>query len=280
MERNHPLVSIGIPTYNRPDGLRRTLECVTSQTYDNLEIIVSNNASPEPKTEQVVKAVLQYDNRIKYFRQPVNTGANLNFKFVLDHAKGKYFIWFADDDACDATFISELVSCLELDSNIALAMCDVHVIEPTASKTSCVCLSSIRFSKITKNWEATRKLFFSYPTSNIFFCIYGLYRTEILKRCQINFISKWKEITFASEVPLLAQIATQGKIISVPKTLKTYISHSESIYVKERAQLNWFDRMVRHNALRITLTWIAVQSDLKTRDKLILGFWPWISCLQ
>ncbi|MBU4370171.1 glycosyltransferase [Patescibacteria group bacterium] len=43
---NQQLVSVGIPTYNRPESLRRTLECITSQTYKNLEIIISDNCSP------------------------------------------------------------------------------------------------------------------------------------------------------------------------------------------------------------------------------------------
>jgi hypothetical protein len=132
---------------------------------------------------------------------------------------------------------------------------------------------------IARHWEVARKQFFAYPTSNIFFCIYGLYRTEILKRCKIHFVSKWKGINFASEVPVLAQIASLGKIVSIPETLKTYISHSESIYAKERGRLNWFDRMVRHIEIRVLLTRIAIQSSLKLRDKMVLGFWPWVSCL-
>jgi glycosyltransferase domain-containing protein len=279
LQQTQPLVSVGIPTYNRPEGLRRTLQCITAQTYANLEIIVSDNASPGHETEQVVNSISQYDGRIQYVRHPVNRGAYLNFKFVLDHAKGKYFMWFADDDSCDAAFISELVACLELNSDIALAMCDVQLIEDATSKASDVRLSSIRLDAVLRHWEVARKQFFAYPTSNIFFCIYGLYRTEILKRCKINFASKWKGITFASEVPILAQIASQGKIVSIPETLKTYISHNGSMYVKERGQLNCFDRMVRHIELRMVLTRVAIQSGLKLRDKMVLGFWPWVSCL-
>jgi glycosyltransferase domain-containing protein len=280
LQQTQPLVSVGIPTCNRPEGLGRTLQCINGQTYANLEIIVSNNASQGGETDQVVKAMTQYDDRIKYFRQPVNIGANQNFKFVLNHAKGKYFIWFADDDFCDATFISELVSCLELNADIALAMCDVRMIEDATSKISDVRLSSIRSATISRQWEVARKQFFAYPTSNIFYCIYGLYRTEVLKRCKINFVSKWKGITFASEVPILAQIASHGKIVSLPRTLKTYISHNGSMYVKERGQLNCFDRMVRHIEIRVALTRIAIQSSLKLRDRMVLGFWPWVSCLH
>lgn len=50
MENEHnPLVSIGIPTYNRPQRLRKTLAGITCQTYSNLEIIVSNNCSSNDK---------------------------------------------------------------------------------------------------------------------------------------------------------------------------------------------------------------------------------------
>ena len=54
LQQTQPLVSIGIPTYDRPEGLRRTLAVRNGQTYANLEIIVSDNASPGDETEQVV----------------------------------------------------------------------------------------------------------------------------------------------------------------------------------------------------------------------------------
>jgi glycosyltransferase involved in cell wall biosynthesis len=272
-----PLVSIGIPTYARPDGLRRTLECITGQTYENLEILVSDNASPGDKTPQVVKAFSQHDVRINYVRHPVNIGAYRNFKFVLDNAMGKYFMWFADDDACDKEFIAELVACFQRDPTVALAMSDVRIIEDTTNKVSEVRLSSIRIEHALRNWKTVGRLFFAYPTTNIFFCIYGLYRTDILKRCKFNYASKWKGITFASEVPILAQIASHGKIVSVPKILKTYVSHPGSMYVKERKTLNRFDRMVRHIEIRLTLTCIAMQSRLKLREKIPLAIQPWVS---
>src|SRR6185369_14932342 len=49
-----PLVSVGVPTYSRPEGLRRALRALTEQTYENLEIIVSDNASPGTETSDVV----------------------------------------------------------------------------------------------------------------------------------------------------------------------------------------------------------------------------------
>src|ERR1700722_11490914 len=88
-----PLVSVGIPTYNRADGLRRTLRDICRQTYSNLEIIVSDNASPGEETEAVIREFADTDPRIKYYRQSSNKGAIANFRFVLANSTGEYFMW-------------------------------------------------------------------------------------------------------------------------------------------------------------------------------------------
>jgi glycosyltransferase involved in cell wall biosynthesis len=107
---NQPLVSVGIPTYNRPEGLRRTLECITGQTYKNLEIIVSDNCSQGEETENIVKEFMSKDSRIQYFYQEKNGGPLFNFNFVLQKATGKYFMWAADDDEWELFFIESCIN--------------------------------------------------------------------------------------------------------------------------------------------------------------------------
>jgi len=99
------LVSVGIPTYNRPGGLRKTLESITRQTYKNLEIIVSDNCSTDPNVTKIVSEFTRYDQRIKYFRHSKNKGALNNFQFVLREATGEYFMWATDDDWLENHFI-------------------------------------------------------------------------------------------------------------------------------------------------------------------------------
>jgi glycosyltransferase involved in cell wall biosynthesis len=94
-----PLVSIGIPTYNRPHGLRKALECITAQTYKNIEIIISDNGSPTNEVEQIVEEFKKKDNRIQFYKQAKNMGPFFNFRFVLDKASADYFMWAADDDS-------------------------------------------------------------------------------------------------------------------------------------------------------------------------------------
>jgi glycosyltransferase involved in cell wall biosynthesis len=98
MANHPPLVTIGIPTYNRPMGLRRILQEITHQTYRNLEIIVSDNHSSGDETERIAREFMQADQRIRYFRQPENIGSFNNYMFLFNQSKGAYFAWVCDDD--------------------------------------------------------------------------------------------------------------------------------------------------------------------------------------
>lgn len=266
-----PLVSIGIPTYNRPENLRRTLECATSQTYKNLQIIVSDNASPSDGSEQTVREFMDKDSRISYFKQSKNIGAMLNFQFVLDKAEGKYFSWFADDDLCDKNFVSELVLCMEGDPSIVLAMSDVQIIAEDDSLIKLETLSSIRQNSVwgNDNCGGVRELFFKYPTSNIFFCIYGLYRTKIAKACPLH-IRSYRNYLFSSEVPFLAKIAVKGKIVSIPRPLKLYRTHAGSWYIQERVGVTRLGRLIRDTEIRLNLLYSALSNELKYKAKINL----------
>jgi glycosyltransferase involved in cell wall biosynthesis len=100
-----PLVSVGIPTYERPEGLRNTLRYITQQTYPNLEIIISDNCSSSDETRAVAEQFMSDYPYIKYFRQERNIGVMANFQFVLERASGEYYMWAADDDEWENDFI-------------------------------------------------------------------------------------------------------------------------------------------------------------------------------
>lgn len=111
MSENNTLVTIGIPTYNRAGGyLRNVIERSLGQTYQNLEIIVSDNCSSD-ETPEVVKSF--DDSRLNYYRHEKNIGAINNFNFCLNQAGGEYFLLFHDDDQIDWDFIEVCMSSLK-----------------------------------------------------------------------------------------------------------------------------------------------------------------------
>ena len=101
-----PLVSIGVPTYNRASSLRRAVESVLAQDYRNIELVISDNASTD-ETQALCLEASRRDSRIKYLRQQSNQGPIVNFHEVLRQASGEFFMWLADDDWLDSSYISE-----------------------------------------------------------------------------------------------------------------------------------------------------------------------------
>ena len=84
--RDRPLVTIGIPTYNRADKtLRRALESALAQDYPYLQVIVADNCS-EDDTERVVRDV--GGDRVDYLRHPTNIGAEPNYNSLVARADG------------------------------------------------------------------------------------------------------------------------------------------------------------------------------------------------
>jgi glycosyltransferase involved in cell wall biosynthesis len=120
------LVSIGLPTYNRPENLEKALKHIINQTYKNLEIIVSDNASPNSKVEEIIEKYSLIDSRVKYYKQQNNIGVLANAEFVLQQSIGEYFTWFSDDDWRSREFIESMVTLLENNKNLNMAFCDYH----------------------------------------------------------------------------------------------------------------------------------------------------------
>ena len=118
MQDNLPLVSIGLPIFNRPEGLLRTLECLVNQTYQNFEIIIADNCSPNPDVERISREYLEKDNRISYYRHDTNKGWGFNTNFVIEKANGDYFMRATDDDWWDVTFIEKVMK-LMVENNSA-----------------------------------------------------------------------------------------------------------------------------------------------------------------
>lgn len=110
---SEPLVTIGLPTYNRPVGLQKCLKTILQQTYSNLEIIISDNCSTDKAVQQVIQEYAAKDDRIKHFRQTENLGLEENFNFIFAKASANYFIWMSDDDYFDDNYVAECVQFLQ-----------------------------------------------------------------------------------------------------------------------------------------------------------------------
>lgn len=90
-----PMVSAIVPTYNRAHIIRRTIDSTIGQSYQNLEIIIVDDASRD-NTEEVVKAI--GDTRIRYVRHQTNQGASIARNTGVETARGEYVAFLDSDD--------------------------------------------------------------------------------------------------------------------------------------------------------------------------------------
>jgi glycosyltransferase involved in cell wall biosynthesis len=124
LKNQEPLVSVIIPTYNRPAYLKKAIESAARQTYQNIEIIVSDNCTPE--NPQAIIESFQ-DSRIQFWRNETNIGMLANAMNAFKKARGKYVACLHDDDMWNEEFLEKLVPHLESNPDLALAFCDHYV---------------------------------------------------------------------------------------------------------------------------------------------------------
>ena len=231
-----PLVSVGVPVFNAQRHLTAALDALMTQTYDNLEIIISDNNSSDD-TAELCRHYAELDSRIKYIRQDENIGILANFQFVLNEADGKYFMWFAGDDECESSYIEELVGFMEQNVEYVTAGTDVKVVDDAGKLLRIEELSSVRKCRCHSEWPSVQKEFFRFYIDNRYLLIYGIHRTTYIKKCSLNFQGRLKYLT-SLEIPFLAQMSSFGKMASICRTLKIYRSHERSSHQMEVEKSN------------------------------------------
>jgi len=114
---NKPLLSICIPTYNRAHYLKECLDSIVSrfgdpEVYQSVEIVVSDNASPD-NTRELVEEYRQKFSNIKYFRNDKNIGFDLNVANVVERASGEYCWYMGDDDVIGGNSLKFIIDFLK-----------------------------------------------------------------------------------------------------------------------------------------------------------------------
>lgn len=110
LSAGEPLVSVIVPTYNRPDMLAETIKSILNQTFRDFEIIVVNDAGPD--VGKIVYGLNQCGN-ITYVRHSVNRGLAASRNTGIKLSRGKYITYLDDDDIYYPDHIETLAAYLE-----------------------------------------------------------------------------------------------------------------------------------------------------------------------
>lgn len=234
MKSNENLVSICILTYNRPQGLQRTLECITGQTYQNLEILIGDNCSTTLKTRKIAEKYLKVDNRVKYFCHNKNLGAVNNFKYLLNQVSGEYLMFASDDDEWYPEYIEKCLSQMISDSSIycssskAIIVSDVILKNDARSKNISVNPKGFEISPYWQDDEdycnyglSPLKRVKKYILScGVNIPTFGIYRTKTFKEHYFN--PSHNPYKFGVDRFFVARVNLHGSIYQVPEYLFVY----------------------------------------------------------
>ncbi len=209
---SQPLVSVGVPTYNRPKGLRRTLECITKQTYKNLEIIISDNCSTDSDVQRIIIEYKANDNRIKYYQQTENNGVLFNFSFVLKKATGEYFMWAADDDEWDKTFIEKCLNGFKISEKIVLVAsgCDCYNSETGEFIYQYDILDTLGLTPLESFKKYAKNIYTN--ELRVAALIHGLFKKSVIDHIRF-------ENLMGSDFIIVSEVAIQGEIYSIKENL-------------------------------------------------------------
>jgi GT2 family glycosyltransferase len=118
------VITTVLPTYQRPDLLRRAVASVVEQSFASWRLCVCDNGS-DSETEEFMRGLTQQDARVEYHRHRTNIGAVRNFKFGLDRVSTPFFSFLSDDDLLLPGFYETGLALLEKDHEAGFVATEV-----------------------------------------------------------------------------------------------------------------------------------------------------------
>tara|TARA_Y200000002_G_scaffold193235_1_gene159582 strand:+ start:15577 stop:16821 length:1245 start_codon:yes stop_codon:yes gene_type:complete len=171
-----PLVSILIPTRDRPKELRMALISALNQSYKNIEIIVHDN-SVKNDIKKIIEDLLE-DGRVNYFKTKTDLSMKENWNQGFSHCKGDYFVRLDDDNVYKPNFIKDALDQID-QRNLSMMVfsciyTDLHNTEYLLHK------------KDSNLYELTKELYFFIEFNAFTDSNYAIYSMDTLKHILLD----------------------------------------------------------------------------------------------
>ncbi|NJN61437.1 MAG: glycosyltransferase [Coleofasciculaceae cyanobacterium RL_1_1] len=230
LKKNIELVTIAIPTYNRIDSLKKSVQSALNQDYDHIEIVISDNASSD-ETYEFCRELELTDSRIRYIRNAENVGGVRNFELSLAASQGDFFMWLGDDDWLDSNYVSSCLTLLNSNPDCILTYGQAQYISQSTGK---LLYKGRNFS--LEEESSTQRVLSYYQAVSDNGIFYGLMRREYIS--QLRFQS-----VMGGDWLLIASMAFWGKLslilkhqsIDCTKTSKDLTILKKHIVMAQRA---------------------------------------------
>lgn len=214
-----PLVSVLMPVRNGEKFLGRAIDSVISQSYWNLEVIISNNHSTD-STQQIIDEFKKCDSRITTTGPPEILPVWSHLHWLAQKAKGRYLCFAAHDDLRDLDFVESLLISLINHPAGILAFGDLVLVSEKGERAQRL----IKFETVGLNrFFRVRKV----SMAEVFY-FYGIWRTEAYLRIPLLCSNSVEALMFG---------AALGEYIYVPGSAYYYFDQGRSGEENEKHHL-------------------------------------------
>jgi glycosyltransferase involved in cell wall biosynthesis len=209
-----PRLSIGLGVYNGENYLAESLDTLLGQSYEDFELIISDNASTDG-TADICHQYRNQDSRIRYFRQQRNIGLAPNHNFVFEQARGELFKWASHDDLYARDLLQRCVDALDENPHVVLAHSWTAIVDGSGAVAE-----KLEYPLTTVSLRAPER-FHSMLFANGGDDVYGVVRANILRRTALHGSHHHADRTITTE------IALQGPFYQVQDWLYFRRDHPE-----------------------------------------------------
>ena len=273
----HPLVSIGVPIFNEEKHLAEVLDSLLAQDYENIEIMISDNASTD-STPRICAEYVAKDPRIRYYRNDTNVHCFQNFNRVFRFARGEFFMWASGHDLHHPSHVSKCVEIMLEDPSIVLSYSEMFWIDDKGQP--------LEPMEKGQEYIDTRGLELHLLRINVVLwglrnghATYGLFRTQALNKTPI-----FTHI-FSPDLALLIELAAIGKFAYTSDPLlymrrgkfhnnwPAYLSRyfPEELHNRKRERLYW--RMMREVSTRVASHIRTIPGKALAMLSVVVGMW-------
>ncbi len=247
MNSNLPRVSIGMPIYNGERYVRSALDSLLAQTFEDFEIIISDNASTDA-TSAICRAYAAKDQRIRYYVNERNIGGAPNHNRTIELATAKYFKWAHYDDVWAPDLLAKSVEILDRYSSVVLCYSQTIIIDEHGNLgTELKDQLHLRAASPVDRYHAFHKRSRRLKWSGHIFL--GLMRMDALKKTRQHASIYWADLV------LLAELVLLGEFYEIPEPLFYRRVHPEMSTIKHTSQA------------------VAVFEDPTNRGRILLPLW-------
>jgi glycosyltransferase involved in cell wall biosynthesis len=266
-DKSLPLVSILIPTWNRPQLFRETFFSALNQSYPNIEVIVCDNGTNEETYEFMMDYV--ENKRVTYFRNKAAKSKRENFLafYRLGLVHGEYMQWLMDDDLIDEDKISVMMNVFLEYPNVTLVTSVRRTIDGKGRIKEREYKKLCESSLIVKNTEIARKMLvhlgnvIGEPSTTLF-------RKSDLKHNYYDAASRG--YTTISDVAMWLELLERGDLCYIARPLSSFRQHEGQEQYSANSMLN-----SRNEWLKLVCEYYQRRVFIKTADDVLAAMKLW-----